>query len=143
MALLPASTNDSYRGAPVAAWFLTLAGVATIGPGLIHVFAPDGGAHSIAGLDLSRAGPLIVSLFAWAGATQIAWGALLLIVSLRYRALAPLCLALLLGERALQAANVWLLKPRGDGAHPPETYATLAALPVIAAMLTLSLRARR
>jgi hypothetical protein len=42
--MLPPSTNGHYTGAPVAAYFLTLAGVLTIVPGLIHAFLPDGGA---------------------------------------------------------------------------------------------------
>lgn len=83
--LLPPSTNGAYRGSTVAAYFLTLFSVLTIVPGCIHVLAPDGGAGSIAGLDLSHNGRVIIALFAWAGATQIAFGLAMLIVSLRYR----------------------------------------------------------
>ncbi|MBV9045218.1 MAG: hypothetical protein JO294_08860, partial [Alphaproteobacteria bacterium] len=41
-----------------------------IGRGCIHAFAPDGGAHSIAGLDLSTNAQTILSLFAGLGFHQ-------------------------------------------------------------------------
>ena len=53
-------------------------GLATLGPGLIHSFLPDGGAGVIAGMDLSGNGAAIVRVFAWAGATLIVWGLTLL-----------------------------------------------------------------
>jgi hypothetical protein len=143
MPFLPPTTNDRYAGAPLAAWFLTFVALTTIGPGLIHVFLPDGGAGVIAGLDLSGNGAGIVGVFAWAGATQIVWGALLLAASLRYRSFVPPLLALLLVERGLIAMNLWILKAPAGAHRPPEAYATLAALPLLAIALVLSLRAPR
>ena len=46
----------------------------------------------------------------------------------------------LLVERTLIGLNLWLLKAPADGHHPPEAYATLVALPLIAGALALSLR---
>ena len=89
MPFLPSSTNAQYAGAPIAAHFLTLVGVLTILPGLIHTFLPDGGAGVIAGLDLSVNGAIVIGVFAWAGATQIVWGTTLLVASRRYRSLVP------------------------------------------------------
>lgn len=140
MPLLPPSTNADYRGAGVAAHFLTVVGVLTIVPGCIHRFLPDGGAGTIAGLDLSRDGRVVVALFAWAGATQIAFGLALLVVSLRYRTLVPLMLALVVVERTLHALAAWM--PPTPAHHPPEHYAVLVALPLLTAALVLSLRER-
>jgi hypothetical protein len=123
-------------GAPHA---LTLFAVLTIVPGCIHSFLPDGGAGTIAGIALGPCGPSIVALFAWAGATQIVFGLAMLSAALRYRALVPLMLTLLLVERTLHALNGWLWKP-GNGGHPPEHYAVLIALPCIAVALFASLR---
>src|SRR5262245_25286018 len=142
MPLLPPSTNDAYSGSTLSAYFLTLFGVLTVLPGCIHTFAPDGGAGTIAGLDLSQNGHVIVALFAWAGATQIAFGLAALIVSLRYRPLVPLMLALAIVERALHAANAWVLRGGGAGHHPPEHFAVLVTLPLLLTALTLSLRDR-
>ena len=140
--LLPPSTNSDYRGSRVAAYFLTLFSVLTIVPGCIHVFAHDGGAGSIAGLDLSQNGPVIIALFAWAGATQIAFGLAMLVVSLRYRSLVPIMLALAIVERTLHALDAWVFRsvPLG-GHHPPEHYGVLIALPLLLGALALSLRA--
>ena len=67
---------------------------------------------------------------------------MILCVALRYRSLVPLTLALVLLERLIHALNMWVLKPGNDGHHPPEAYATLAMLPVLAMLLALSLRSR-
>ncbi len=138
----PPSTNADYHGRPLAAWFLTLVSLATIVPGGIHVFLPDGGAGVIAGIDLTQGGKTIIAVFAWAGATQMVWGLSMLAVSLAYRSLVPLFLFLILVERSMIAANQWILKSTGTGHQPPEAYVTLLALPLIALMLGLALAKR-
>ena len=143
MPILPPSTNADYRGSPLAAHFLTLLGVLTVGPGLIHTFLPDGGAGVIAGLDLSQGGAVIVGVFAWAGATQIVWGSTMLFVSRRYRSLVPLLLSLAAIERSLIALSVWVLKPAGTDHHPPGAYGTLVAIPLVLGALALSLAGDR
>jgi hypothetical protein len=141
--ILPASTNADYEGAPLSAYILTLVGVLTILPGLIHTFLPDGGAGVIAGMDLAHDGAAVIGVFAWAGATQIVWGVALLVASLRYRTLVPPLLVLVLLERTLIALNLWWLKPPASGQHPPAAYATLFALPLLLGSIALSLRTRR
>ncbi len=142
MAFLPPSTNAAYRGQMVSAWGLTLISAGTIVPALIHIGLPDGGAGVIAGLDLSHSRETIISLFAWAGTTQLVWGLMLLAISLRYRAMVPLALALLSLERSVHAWNMW--GPKGNqslsGHHPPEVWITLGAVPVLLVLLFLSLR---
>jgi len=139
---LPASTNADYEGAPIAAHFLTLLGILSIVPGLIHLFLPDGGAGVIAGLDLSCNRAVVVGTFAWAGATQLAWGVALVVASLRYRSLVPLLLALVILERGLIALDLWVLKASPSGHRPPEAYGVLIGIPLVAAALFLSLRRR-
>ncbi len=143
MSFLPPSTNAHYEGARLAAHFLTLVGILTIVPGLIHSFLPDGGAGVIAGIDLSGNGATVIGVFAWAGATQIVWGTALLVASLRYRSLVPPLLALVLLERSLIALNVWLLKAPANGHHPPEAYATLVSVPLLLGAIALSLSSHR
>jgi hypothetical protein len=143
MSILPPATNAQYAGSPLAARFLTLIGVLTIAPGLVHTFLPDGGAGVIAGMDLSGNGASIVGVFAWAGATQIVWGVSLFVASLRYRSLVPPLLALLAFERTLIGLSQWLLKAPASGRHPPEAYATLIVLPLIVGAFALSMRAAK
>jgi hypothetical protein len=136
---LPPSTNEEYHGALGAARFLTLLALLTIVPGCIHTFLPDGGAGVIAGIDLTQCGTVIVALFAWAGATQIVFGIVMLLASVRYRSFVPLTFGLLLVERTLHALNAWVLKA-GTGHHPPEHYAVVVALPFVVLALAYSLR---
>jgi hypothetical protein len=96
----------------------------------------------IAGLDLSGPGAAIVGVFAWAGATQIVWGITLLTASLRYRSFVPPLLALVLLERSLIAFQQWVWKTPASGHRPPEAYATLVVLPLLAVALGLALRGR-
>ncbi len=128
--LLPPSTNASYAGAPWAAHLLAVLGVLTVVPGLIHEFLPDGGAGTIAGMDLGVCGDTVAALFAWAGATQIVFGVVMLAVALRFRTFVPVVFVLVLIERSLHALNAWVLKP-GSGHHPPEHYAVLVVLPLL------------
>jgi hypothetical protein len=143
MNILPASTNAEYRGSPWSAAYLGLTGLLTIGPGLIHYLLPDGGAGVIAGLDLAANRATIIGVFAWMGASQIVLGTAQLIVALRYRALVPFFLLLALLETALDAIAFWITKVSPTGHHPPENYAALATLPLLAISLFLSLRPRR
>ena len=143
MGLLPPSTNQAYAGARASAWFLALAAVLTLVPGAIHSFLPDGGAGVIAGLDAGNRPELVRSLFAWEGATQLAYGLAMLAVALRYRPLVPLFVATILVERGLMALQGWVLRPPVSGHHPPEHFASLVVLPVAAIFLVLSLRRRR
>ncbi len=142
-AFFPPSSNSGYRGSIISAYFLTLFSVLTIATGCIHVFAPDGGAGTIAGINLVQNGQVIIAIFAWAGATQIAFGLATLIVSLRYRTLVPIMLALAIVERTLHALDAWALKVAPGGHHPPEHYGVLVVLPLLLAALVLSLRSER
>ena len=143
LAFLPPSTNEQYRGARSAAWFLAAAAVLTFIPGLIHSFLPDGGASEIARLDMGDRRDLVVGVFRWEGATQIAQGLAMLAVALRYRPLTPLFLALVVVERVLISLHAWLLTTPGDGHHPPEHYASPVTAGLAALFLVLALRPRR
>jgi hypothetical protein len=114
--------------------------VLTIVPGGIHSFLSDGGAGVIAGLDLTSARQLVVALFHWAGATQLAFGIVMLLAAVRYRSFVPPVLALLLLERGLHALHFWGGAPPPSGHRPPEHYALLVVIPVTALALWLSLR---
>lgn len=140
MALFPASTNQHYEGATASAWFLALLGAGSFIPGCIHYFLPDGGAGVIAGIDLTHSRANIVAAFAWMGATQIPYGLAQVAVALRYRALVPLFLFLALIERSLAAVAAWITKASPTGHHPPENYAVVVLVPLIAVFLVLALR---
>lgn len=137
---LPPSTNADCGGSRYSAWYLAFYGIAWIVPGMIHSFLPDGGAGTIAGLDLTPNPTMIFGMFAWAGATQIAHGIVTLVVALRYRSLVPLFLLVSLIERLLLSWSGWVKHLPVNGHHPPEHYASLISLPVILLFLWLSVR---
>ena len=141
--LLPPSTNEAYAGALSSAWFLLLAALLTLGPALIHSFLPDGGAVSIAGLKLGAERGVVLGVFRWEGATQLALGFAMLAAALRYRTLVPLFLLLLLLETSLSALQAWVLTPSPDGHHPPEHYGAVITAVLAVVFLALSLRPRR
>lgn len=141
MPLLPARWNEPYRGRPIA-WQLLL-GLALVNfvRGGIHLFADDGGAGRIAGIDLAEGGAVIVMLFAVLGIDQIAWGAVDAAVALRWRAFVPLVWAITLAKQLAGALVMWVYKPLPVPA--PGKYAALVALPVLAFALWASLRPPR
>lgn len=140
--LLPTSTNGDYRGARSSAWVLGLLALLTLAPGLIHSFLPDGGAGVIAGLDMGDRRDLVIGVFRWEGATQLALGACMLAVALRYQSLTPLFLLAVIVERGLMSLQAWALSPPANGHHPPEHYASPVSVVVAAVFLALSLRPR-
>lgn len=90
---------------------LGLLGLVNLGRGGIHLFAPDGGAVSIAGLDISPAPEAILFLFATLGVGQIAMGLIDLAVATRFRAFAPTLLVIHVIQLALAVLAIYLLKP--------------------------------
>jgi hypothetical protein len=90
---------------------LALMALINIGRGCIHAFAPDGGAHSIAGLDLTRDSQTILSLFATLGLGQIALGLTEAYVVLRRRDAVGLLLALQTLQTLGAMANLYLWRP--------------------------------
>ena len=140
MSLLPPSTNHLYRGSLASVWFLGIYSLLELGTGLIHFFLPDGGAGVIAGLDLTQHKHVIIGAFAWMGALQITYGLGILAVASWYRPLVPLFLGLGLLERILMSVAAWVTKPSPTGHHPPEHYASLLLMPVLAAFLAMAIR---
>jgi hypothetical protein len=137
--LLPPSTNAQYGGAPLSAWFLALAAVLTIGPALVHSILPDGGAQTIAGLQLGASREVVIGVFRWEGATQLALGLAMLAVAIRYRTLVPLFLCFLALEHGVMALQGWVLSPPSNGHHPPEHYGSLVFAPLAVLFLVLAL----
>jgi hypothetical protein len=143
MSFLPPSTNPLYQGARASAWFLLFSAVMTLVTGMIHSFLPDGGAGVIGGLDLNGRRDLVIGLFRWEGATQLAMGLGMLAVALRYQSLTPLFLALVIVERGLISLHGWILSPPANGHHPPAHFGSPVAVVLAAVVLFLSLRTRR
>lgn len=138
MPLLPERWNEPYRGLPIAWQLLLFFAAVNFVRGGIHLFASDGGAGRIAGIDLAQGGAVIVMLFATMGIDQIAWGAIDAAVALRWRAFVPLLWAITLAKQVAGAIVIWVYKPLPVPA--PGKYGALLTLPVLAFALWASLR---
>jgi hypothetical protein len=137
--LLP-RTEERYAGSRWSLGFLTLATVMSTARSLVHLFAPDGGAHTIAGIALDVAGgPNIVALFGQWGASQLVLACLQWVVVLRYRFLVPGMLAIIVLEQLLRLL-AGRLKPLVLDAPPPGAYGTYAVLGLGLVFLALALR---
>ena len=122
---------------------LLLYGLARIITGAWHMFAPDGGAGTIAGIDLSFDGAALIAVFAWAGASQFALGLLGVYVALAARSLTAPFLLVGAVEQGLIILNAWVLKPvvQSTGAvMPPATYVGIAACLTLMAASVLAYR---
>jgi hypothetical protein len=84
--------------------------VINLARGSIHSFAADGGAHSIAGLDLASGGQTILSLFAVLGLHQIALGLFELYVLVLRRDLMTIALGYQLLLTMTGVANLYFYR---------------------------------
>ncbi|MGO9172557.1 MAG: hypothetical protein ACLP7P_11405 [Rhodomicrobium sp.] len=136
--LLP-QTGARYTGPRPPFYFLILIAVAGTIRSLIHIFAPDGGAASIAGLALGAGGGTnIAAIFAQWGASQMLLALFYWVAILRYRFLTPLMLLAVFIEQGLRIA-AGSLKPLQAAAPPPGAIATYVLLPLALAMFLWSL----
>ena len=108
--LLPADPHN-YHGPLLAFWLLGAYLVIIVARSLVHLFAPDGGAGSIATIDLDvEGGDNIVAMFGQWGAMQLLLAAVLVTLVVRYRGLVPFA-ALTLGVEPLLRMLSGTLKP--------------------------------
>ncbi len=125
--------NNRYRGMAFGWIFLVGIGILNLGRGSIHVFKGDGGAGSIAGIDLSQNGEVILSLFAAMGVGQILFGVIDLAVGLRFRALVPVVLGYHLLQQIGASIIIWWWRPLPLEA--PGKFGVLILIPLVALAL--------
>jgi len=133
--LLPETVDNSFPGKPIA-WivFFGLAIISTV-RSLIHIFSPDGGAGSIAGINLAVDGAQgIIFAFALWGSAQLVYALIQLLISIRYRSLIPLMYLLLIIEVLLRML-IGAIKPVELLHTPPGAYGNYLVLPLAFMML--------
>jgi hypothetical protein len=137
--LLP-RTENRYSGSSWPLGFLTLVTIMSTARSLVHLIAPDGGAHTIAGIALDvTGGPNIVAIFGQWGASQLVLACLQWVVVLRYRFLVPAMLAIIVLEQLLRIL-AGRLKPLVLDSPPPGAYGTYIILGLAMMFLALALR---
>ena len=139
--LLP-SRVDRYTGPRLAIWFLAVYNVVATVRSLIHIFAPDSGAASIATMDTAVAGGAnIIGLLGQWGGAQLLVALIIWIVLWRYPGLVPLMIAESMLDNTLRIL-VGLAKPLVTTSTPPGAISWVIA-PLCAAILVIALMPTR
>lgn len=106
---------------------------------MIHLFLPDGGAQSIATIDVRVAGGSnVVAMFGQWGAMQVLLAGVLWVLLLRWRGLTPLVLMVLAIEPVLRAVSGHLKPVTAMGTPPGEAF-NWWVFPVLVLLLLMSL----
>ena len=135
--LFPEVQQD-YSGPKIPYYFLIVVAILSTVRSLIHIFAPDGGASSIAGIAIDIN---IIAIFAQWGVIQLLLALLYWLVILRYRFLTPIMLAVVVTEQLFRigAGN---LKPFIVSHQPPGAMGSKILLPLagVAFIWSLSIK---
>lgn len=139
--ILPDDTH-TYRGDLWVTRFYIFISLVITFRSLVHVFRKDGGANSIAGIDLEvEGGQNIVAIFAQWGLEQLLLAALAWLALFRYRGLIPLILLINLLDN-IGRILIGRSKPLKIDRPPPGAYGQVIILPFLAVALWQSLPRR-
>lgn len=106
---------------------------------LIHIFSPDGGAGSIAGMNLDVSGAQgIVFAFGLWGSSQLLMSLFQFLVFFRYRSLIPFMYLIIILEILLRML-IGAIKPVDFAGKPPGVIGNWVVLPLAVLMLGLCL----
>ena len=138
--LLPQAADNRLRGSKLPLYLFILTAFVSTVRSLIHLLAPDGGAGSIAGMDLSVQGANgIIFAFSLWGSAQLIYALIQLVVAFRYRSLVPLMWLLIVLETLLRVL-VGRMKPVHFAHTPPGAIGNYVYLPLAILMLSMCLR---
>jgi len=140
--LFPAQIDNHFPGKRLALWVFYALTAMTLWRSQHHIFAPDGGAQSIATIPLDTyndgGAMTVVGVFALWGLAQLAMGFVMLLACIRYKALIPLLWLFIVFEYAGRYA-VLSYKPIETLSTAPGANANIIFPFVALAMLGLSL----
>lgn len=142
--LLPQQVSNEYRGHVLAKWVFAALTLITLGRSLIHMFAEDGGAQSIASIPLDTfsdgAAMTVITIFGIWGLSQLLIGLLYAIVIWRYQSLIPLMYVFFSFEYFMRLIGFLYTPGLEKLDTAPGEVANLIFLPLGLVMLWLSLR---
>jgi hypothetical protein len=119
--VLPDETS-TFTGFPIVRILTALFLLVVVARSCIHLFAEDGGANSIAGIDISVAGGgNIVAIFHQWGAIQLLLASLLVLLFFRYPGLTPLILLTLALDPVLRSIAGAIAPITVEGTPPGES----------------------
>lgn len=147
MRLLPPEINNDYKGYKIALYIFYLLTIVTLWRSQHHLFAPDGGAQSIATIPLdafTESGKTtVIGIFSLWGLSQLIIGLMYLITAIRYRSMVPLWYLLMFVEYFTRAAYISAFKPVVTMGTAPGAVANIPVIIVSLIMLVLALMTPR
>jgi hypothetical protein len=137
--VLPAKIDNTIRGTKIPFYVFALYSIVSTVRSCIHLFSSDGGAGTIAGMDLTVAGADgIVFAFALWGSSQLLFALLQLLAVIRYRSLIPFLWLMVVLEIFLREL-VGAMKPVTFAHTPPGAIGNMVMLLVATLMFALAL----
>jgi hypothetical protein len=141
--VFPKQLDNSFRGNRIAVIVFALITVFTLARSCIHIFAPDGGASSIAGINTSvEGGSNVISMFALWGLAQLLMGLVYVVVFFRYKSLIPFMYILIIIEYSGRVL-IGMVKPLIVSHTPPGAIGDYILIPLAIVMLILCLKRSR
>jgi hypothetical protein len=143
--LLPRRVDNTYRGHPLGLWLFVLIVLAKIANSFASIFYGYVAASAADGIPLDTFTPpaaqAVLSLLALWGLAHLTISLLCTVVLVRYRALIPLMLTLLLLEQVSRKLLVHVMPVIKTGT-PPGSWVNLVLIALLVIGLVLSLRSR-
>jgi len=135
--VFPKQLDNSFRGNRIAVIVFALITVFTLVRSCIHIFAPDGGASSVAGINTSvEGGSNVISMFALWGLAQLLMGLVYVVVFFRYKSLIPFMYTLIIIEYSGRVL-IGMVKPLIVSHTPPGAVGDYILIPIAILMLIL------
>jgi len=138
--LLPRRANNEFMGYKFAEIAFLGIIILTVIRSLLHILLPDGGAQSIANIDLNVEGaPTIISIFALWGLAQLLMGIFYIIVYIRYKNLIPLMYLFIFIEYLMRII-IGISKPIETAGTAPGAIGNFILVPLSLILLFFSLK---
>ncbi len=138
--ILPIQVDNTFAGHRFSKYAFLIISIITVARSLAHMFLPDGGAESIATIDLSVGGAdVIVSIFAQWGLSQLLMAGFYLVIFFRYKSLIPLMYIIIIAEY-VGRIGMGLLKPLETMGTAPGGIGSLLVIPLAIILFIFSIQ---
>ena len=146
MNVLPTEINNNYEGKKIALYLFYLFTIVTVVRSLIHMFAPDGGAQTIATIPLetftNEGASTVILIFSLWGLSQLIMGLFYVLVCWKYKSLIPLMYLFIFIEYLMRLI-LGILKPIETSGTAPGAIANFILPPLVIVLFLLSLNFKR
>ncbi len=141
--LFPKVADNNYKGHKIAKWVLMIYVFKSFFSGSVHLFAPDGGAQSIASIALDQftqgGSDTVITIFGMWGLEQLVIGIIAVVILLRYKSLIPMLWCVYAIEYTLRGIAHFFTPGVYSVSTPPGALADKLLIPLAILMLLIAL----